>query len=105
MPPRPLYDIPQYNYDKPLYSIDEIRKVNPQRHEMEQLTAIVHVDRENDGIVGFKDISDNEFWCTGHMPGFPLMPDFASTVHMIQGTTLEAAFCEFRDGKDSAILA
>lgn len=74
MPPRPLYDITQFNYDKPLYTIDDIRKVNPQRHEMEQLTAIVHVDRENDGIVGFKDISDNEFWCTGHMPGFPLMP-------------------------------
>jgi len=74
MPPRPLYDITQFNYDKPLYTIDEIRKVNPQRHQMEQLTAIVHVDRENDGIVGYKDVSDDEFWCTGHMPGFPLMP-------------------------------
>lgn len=74
MPPRPIYDVTQFNYDKPLYSLDEIRKVNPQRHEMEQLTAIVHVDREHDGLVGFKDVTENEFWCTGHMPGFPLMP-------------------------------
>lgn len=74
MPPRPLYDVSQFNYDKPLYTLDEIRKVNPQRHEMEQLTGIVYVDRENDGLVGFKDVTENEFWCTGHMPGFPLMP-------------------------------
>ncbi len=74
MPPRPLYDIEQFDYDKPLYTLSDIRKVNPQRHEMEQLTAIVHVDRENDGIVGYKDVTEDEFWCTGHMPGFPLMP-------------------------------
>lgn len=74
MPPRPIYDVTQFNYDKPLYTLDEIRKVNPQRHEMEQLTAIVHVDREHDGLVGYKDVTENEFWCTGHMPGFPLMP-------------------------------
>lgn len=74
MPPSRLYDIDAFDYDKPLYDLNEIRKVNPQRHEMEQLTGIVHVDEENDGLVGFKDVTENEFWCTGHMPGFPLMP-------------------------------
>ena len=70
----PLYDFSQFDYDHPLFGLSEIRKVNPQRHEMEQLTAIVHIDRENDGIVGFKDVTDDEFWIQGHMPGFPLMP-------------------------------
>ncbi|MCA9041130.1 MAG: beta-hydroxyacyl-ACP dehydratase [Planctomycetaceae bacterium] len=74
MPPRALYDIDSFNYDKPLFDLQEIRRVNPQRHEMEQLTGIVHVDEENHGIVGFKDVTDKEFWTTGHMPGFPLMP-------------------------------
>lgn len=74
MPPQSLFDVSQFNYDKPLFGINDIRKVNPQRHEMEQLTGIVHVDRELDGLVGFKDVTDNEFWIQGHMPGFPLMP-------------------------------
>jgi 3-hydroxyacyl-[acyl-carrier-protein] dehydratase len=74
MPPQPLYDADAYDFDKPLFGIDEIREVNSQRHEMEQLTAVVAVDCDNHGIIGYKDITDQEFWCRGHMPGFPLMP-------------------------------
>lgn len=74
MPPQPLYDIGQFDFNKPLFTLAEIRRVNPQRHEMEQLTAIVYVDRENHGVVGYKDVTDEEFWIAGHMPGFPLMP-------------------------------
>jgi len=74
MPAKAFFDYNQYNYDKPLYDINEIRRVNPQRHEMEQLTGIVWTDTENHALIGFKDIADDEFWCKGHMPGFPLMP-------------------------------
>lgn len=74
MPPRALYDISQLDFDNPVFDLQEIRRINPQRHEMEQLTAIVLIDREHDGLVGYKDITDKEFWTTGHMPGFPLMP-------------------------------
>ncbi len=74
MPAKPLYDYAQYNFDEPLFNLEEVRKVNPQRHEMEQLSGVVHVDRENHGLVGYKDVSDEEFWIRGHMPGFPLMP-------------------------------
>lgn len=54
--------------------IDEIRRYNPQRHEMEQLTAIVHVDTVKNVCAAYKDITENEFWVRGHMPGMPLMP-------------------------------
>lgn len=74
MPPQSLYDITQFDFDEPLFDLEAIREVNPQRHEMEQLTAIVHIDRENNGLVGYKDVSDKEFWVRGHMPDFPLMP-------------------------------
>jgi 3-hydroxyacyl-[acyl-carrier-protein] dehydratase len=76
MRPEQIYDLDQLelNFDKPLYGLPEIRKVNPQRHEMEQLTGILYIDREKNGIVGFKDVTDEEFWIQGHMPGFPLMP-------------------------------
>ena len=74
MPPQALYEPSQFDFDHPIYTLEDIRRVNPQRHEMEQLTAIVHIDRENHGIVGYKDVTEKEFWTTGHMPGFPLMP-------------------------------
>jgi 3-hydroxyacyl-[acyl-carrier-protein] dehydratase len=53
---------------------EAIRRVNPQRFEMEQLTAIVHLDTERHVIAGYKDIGQDEFWVRGHMPGFPLLP-------------------------------
>jgi len=74
MPAPPLFDISDLDFDNPKFDLNDIRRVNPQRHEMEQLTAIVHVDPEKNGLVGYKDITDKEFWIQGHMPGFPLMP-------------------------------
>ena len=53
---------------------DGIRKFNPQRFEMEQLTAIVHVDPTQQIIAGFKDIGADEFWVRGHLPDYPLFP-------------------------------
>jgi 3-hydroxyacyl-[acyl-carrier-protein] dehydratase len=54
--------------------IEEIRRHNPQRHEMEQLTAIVYEDLDRHVCVGYKDITSKEFWVQGHMPGIPIMP-------------------------------
>ena len=54
--------------------IEEIRRYNQQRFEMEQLTAIVYDDPERLICAGYKDVSENEFWVRGHMPGMPLMP-------------------------------
>jgi 3-hydroxyacyl-[acyl-carrier-protein] dehydratase len=51
-----------------------IRQVNPQRFEMEQLTAIVYVDQDQHIIAGYKDVRPDEFWVRGHMPDYPLLP-------------------------------
>jgi len=74
MPEAPFFDLEQFQHKEPMFGLDDIRKINPQRHAMEQLTAILWVDPENHCVVGYKDVTDNEFWCTGHMPGYPLMP-------------------------------
>ncbi len=74
MPPPFLYDLDQIDMEKPIYDIEAIRLINPQRDQMEHLTAIVHVDEANHGVVGYKDITEEEFWVPGHMPGYPLMP-------------------------------
>jgi 3-hydroxyacyl-[acyl-carrier-protein] dehydratase len=70
----PLVDLSRINFDRPVADIEEIRRYNPQRFEMEQLTAIVHEDIATHTCVGYKDITHEEFWGRGHMPGMPLMP-------------------------------
>lgn len=54
--------------------LDTIRQYNPQRFEMEQLTAVVFEDTETHRCAGYKDLEPDEFWIRGHMPGMPLMP-------------------------------
>lgn len=69
-----ILDFSAYNVDRVLAGIEEIRRYNPQRFEMEQLTAIVYDDVESGICVGYKDVTADEFWVRGHMPGMPLMP-------------------------------
>jgi len=69
-----LFDLSQLDFDHVVADIEDIRRVNPQRYEMEQLTAIVYEDTEENVCVGYKDIPRDEFWVRGHMPGMPLMP-------------------------------
>ena len=74
MPPVPLVDPTAIDTSRVLVDRDGIRATNPQRFEMEQLTAIVHLDLENKLIIGYKDVEPDEFWVRGHMPDYPLMP-------------------------------
>ena len=60
--------------DNPIADINAIRVFNPQRHEMEQLSAILYEDVERKVCAALKEITDDEFWVRGHMPGMPLMP-------------------------------
>ena len=69
-----IVDLQSVDLDQVFATIDEIRKYNPQRHEMEQLSAIVMVDEANHICLGYKDITPSEFWVRGHMPSMPLMP-------------------------------
>ena len=54
--------------------LEAIRRCNPQRYEMEQLTAVCFEDSERHITVGYKDLAQDEFWVRGHMPGMPLLP-------------------------------
>src|ERR1700736_83541 len=74
MPPGPHLDLATLDLNRVLADADAIRKINPQRFEMEQLTAIVYVDPEQHIVVGYKDVGVDEFWVRGHMPDYPLLP-------------------------------
>ncbi|HJQ82243.1 MAG TPA: beta-hydroxyacyl-ACP dehydratase [Lacipirellulaceae bacterium] len=69
-----IIDFSAFDVNRVVADINEIRRFNPQRHEMEQLTAIVYDDPASGICVGYKDVTPHEFWIRGHMPGLPLMP-------------------------------
>jgi 3-hydroxyacyl-[acyl-carrier-protein] dehydratase len=69
-----ILDFSEYDLNNVVADIEVIRSYNPQRYEMEQLTAICYESRETNTCVGYKDLGPNEFWARGHMPGMPLMP-------------------------------
>lgn len=74
MPPPLLVDPAQIDTTKVLVDQEGVRQVNPQRFEMEHLTAVLHIDPSQHLIIGYKDVRPDEFWARGHMPNYPLMP-------------------------------
>ena len=74
MPPELHMNPTQLDFSRVLAGRAEIERVNPQRFEMEQLTAIVYMEPSQNLIVGYKDVTADEFWVRGHMPNYPLMP-------------------------------
>jgi 3-hydroxyacyl-[acyl-carrier-protein] dehydratase len=63
-----------WDADHVIADLDAIRQYNPQRFEMEQLTAVIYEDTSRHICIGYKDIGVNEFWVRGHMPYAPAMP-------------------------------
>jgi 3-hydroxyacyl-[acyl-carrier-protein] dehydratase len=69
-----ILDFSEYDLNDVVADTEAIRRCNPQRFEMEQLTAICYEDTVRGICVGYKDLGPDEFWVRGHMPGLPLMP-------------------------------
>ena len=75
MPPALLFDLSEIDLNaESLFSKEEILEVNPQQYEMQQLDGILWYDKEKFLILGYKDITEKEFWVRGHIPERPLMP-------------------------------
>jgi 3-hydroxyacyl-[acyl-carrier-protein] dehydratase len=75
MPPPLLFDLSQIDLNAPpVFDKEAICRVNPQRFEMQQLDGILWYDKGKLQILGYKDVTEHEFWIRGHIPGRPLMP-------------------------------
>ena len=75
MPPPLLFDLSQIDLTtSPVFDKEAIGRVNPQQFEMQQLDGILWYDKEKYLILGYKDVTKDEFWVRGHIPGRPLMP-------------------------------
>ena len=74
MPPKSFVDLDSIDFDTLVADQEAIRECNKQRYEMEHLNGVVHLDLEEGVCVGYKDVTDDEFWVRGHIPGRPLLP-------------------------------
>lgn len=74
MPTQVLYDPSQVDLNRIEFSVEDIRRVNPQRYEFEQLTAVNKLLKEEKLIVGHRLLRSDEFWVRGHIPGNPIFP-------------------------------
>lgn len=74
MPPSLLINLSEIDLTKIEYDKEAIAEVNPQSYEMSQLDGVIWADLESRRILGFKEITAQEFWIRGHIPGRPIMP-------------------------------
>lgn len=100
MPPQLLIDLDTIDLNQCIFDAEAIEKINPHRHEMRQLDGIIWENRDDATIVGYKDITENEFWVRGHIPGRPIMPG----VIMIEAAAQLASFAVKRINDDDRFI-
>ncbi|MHC4983268.1 MAG: 3-hydroxyacyl-ACP dehydratase FabZ family protein [Planctomycetota bacterium] len=74
MPPKPLINLSKVDLNHIEADREGVQKVNPHRHEFQQLDGIIYIDRAEGHIIGLRDVRDDEFWVRGHIPGRPIFP-------------------------------
>jgi 3-hydroxyacyl-[acyl-carrier-protein] dehydratase len=87
MPPTPLIDPLTLNLEAPVRGIEDVRSHNKQRFEMEMLSGVAVLDFDRQLVVGFKDLSDKDFWVRGHIPGRPILPGVLQIEAAAQATS------------------
>jgi len=75
MPPTLLFNLSDMDLTTPpVFDKEAICRVNPQQFEMQHLDGILWYDKAKACILGYKDVTSEEFWIRGHIPDRPLMP-------------------------------
>ncbi len=88
MPPTLMFDLDKIDLNKVVFDRDAIAEENPQSFEMSQLDGIIWHDLDRLFCLGYKDVTENEFWVRGHIPGRPIMPG----VIMVEAAAQLASF-------------
>ena len=74
MPPKALVDLSTLDLNEVAFDAKALDVYVPQQFEMRQLHGVHTIDPEAGYAVGYRDVTDDEFWCRGHFPGFPVFP-------------------------------
>jgi 3-hydroxyacyl-[acyl-carrier-protein] dehydratase len=98
MPSALLFDVSKLDTAKVIVDKAGIRNIIPHRYEMEQIDGVLHFDKENKLIVGFKDVRPDEFWVRGHIPGRPLLPGVLAIEAAAQMATVYSKMAGAQEG-------
>jgi 3-hydroxyacyl-[acyl-carrier-protein] dehydratase len=71
--PSPFLDLDSFPME-PILDREGINRLNRQRFEWEQLTAITLLDFDRRLVAGYRDYRDDEWWARGHFPGHAMVP-------------------------------
>ena len=74
MPPVAHLDPASLDLNHVIAGRAEIDAENPQRHEFSLLDAVVYLSIEDKTFAGYVDLSTDDWWVRGHVPGRPLFP-------------------------------
>ena len=70
----PLIDLSSIDLSNIVINSDKVGEMNPQAGDMRQLDYIAYVSDDKQTAVGIKNVKEDEFWITGHIPGRPIYP-------------------------------
>ena len=70
----PLIDLSSIDLSNIVINSDKVGEMNPQAGDMRQLDHIAYVSDDKQTAVGIKNVKEDEFWVTGHIPGRPIYP-------------------------------
>ena len=101
MPPQALLDVSKIDTTRTVITREEIRRVNPHRHEFSLLDGFCHFDLDQQEMVAYVDIRSDAFWVRGHIPGRPLFPG----VLMIESAAQMVSYFVKVYGKESGFIA
>lgn len=71
---RPLFDLTGIDLTARVAGRDRIAEMNPHRHEMALLDAVVWISDDRARCIGLTEARDDQFWVRGHFPGMPMLP-------------------------------
>lgn len=74
MPVQALLDLSTIDRTRVVHGKEELYSFLPQRGSFALIDAVILMDLENDMVVGYKDVRDDEWWCEDHIPGNPIFP-------------------------------
>jgi len=69
-----LFDTSLIDFNASMIDREALHRWLPHRDRMLLLDAIVWHDQECNRGIAVKQVRDDEFWCSGHIPNYPLMP-------------------------------
>ena len=71
----PLFDLSRLDLEAaPIAGPTELKALLRQRGTFEMLDGVLYQNAEEQIIVGYKDIRDDDWWVEDHIPGRPLFP-------------------------------